>query len=86
MDGSSMDWVMNDVDKAPAFQLASNGFDVWLGNNRGNYYSFESANTTYKKREFWHFGPEDMGVKDLPAMIEYILGKTNEKKLTLLGF
>jgi predicted alpha/beta-fold hydrolase len=31
----SMEWVINSPDKAPAFNLVSQGFDVWLGNNRG---------------------------------------------------
>jgi lysosomal acid lipase/cholesteryl ester hydrolase len=85
MDGSSMDWVMNGPGQAPAFLLAENGFDVWLGNNRGNFYSFESMNTTYQTREFWQFGPEEIGTIDLPTMIDYILLKTGESKVTYLS-
>lgn len=32
-------WVDNTPDKAPAFTFARAGYDVYLGNNRGNYYS-----------------------------------------------
>jgi predicted alpha/beta hydrolase len=85
MDGSSMDYLMNAEDQSMAFQLARNGFDVWLLNNRGNYYSFESKNTTADKSDFWAFGPEDMGTKDLPAAIDYILQNTKEKTVTIVG-
>lgn len=57
--------------------MADSCYDVWLGNSRGNDYSQEHVsldpNTSTK---YWDFEWHEMGVYDLPAMVDYILGKT----------
>lgn len=32
-------WIANDADLAPPFILVDEGYDVWLGNNRGNRFA-----------------------------------------------
>ena len=50
-------WMMNYADVAPAFVAARAGYDVWLGNSRGNTFSEANVNLDPKKDEkkFWDF-------------------------------
>jgi hypothetical protein len=46
---------MNWPDVAPAFVAARNGYDVWLGNSRGNKYSMAHTTLDVKKEDYWQF-------------------------------
>lgn len=80
-------WMMNYADVAPAFVAARAGYDVWLGNSRGNTYSEANINLDPKKdeKEFWDFDWQDMGTKDLPAVLDFITGTTGQQKLAYVG-
>ena len=59
---SSDTWIANKDELAPAFRLAREGFDVWLGNNRGNKFSrhHRSINPDRNPSKFFDFSFEDL--------------------------
>ncbi len=87
--GDSSQWVLNSPDRATAFNLVNNGFDVWMGNNRGCKYGVEhkslDPNDPVDKPIFWNFDFEDMGTKDTPAFMDFILEQTGQEKLSIVG-
>lgn len=69
--------------------LADNGYDVWLPNSRGNFYSrmhISKDPNSIVNPKFWDFSWFDMGVYDHPAVIDYILKKTSFPKLYYIGY
>jgi len=78
-------WVMHWPDMAPAFIAARKGFDVWMGNSRGNKYSRSHDYLDPDGTDFWQFDWEDMGRYDLPAVIEYILAINPYPKVAYVG-
>ncbi|XP_061724986.1 lipase 3-like [Cydia pomonella] len=82
---SSADFVVTGPGKALAYILAEEGFDVWLGNARGNRYSRQHAYLNPRNPNFWKFSWDEIGNIDLPAMIDYVLVKTNKRKLHYIG-
>ncbi|KAL0883486.1 hypothetical protein ABMA27_016854 [Loxostege sticticalis] len=73
--------------KSIAVNLAEAGYDVWVGNVRGNKYSRRHVklNPDKNKKKFWNFSLNEMGMYDLPASIDFILNKTGQKKLAAIG-
>lgn len=65
-----------------AFALSKAGYDVWLGNFRGNMFStgHKSLNCDEDKC-FWDFSIDELVSSDLPAMIDYVLKTTDSRKL-----
>ncbi|XP_053598432.1 uncharacterized protein LOC103570049 [Microplitis demolitor] len=83
--GSSDSWVLVGPDNDLAFILADEGYDVWLGNVRGNSYcrSHEELSTT--SRDFWKFSFHEIALYDISGMIDYALNATNEKTIYYVG-
>lgn len=76
---------MNEPEVAPALFLARQGFDVWLGNNRGNRFSDRHTTLDPNSKEYWQFDWEEMGTMDQPAVIDFILKKTGFDKINYMG-
>ncbi|PZC84164.1 hypothetical protein B5X24_HaOG200551 [Helicoverpa armigera] len=85
---SSADYVLMGPGSALGYLLAEEGFDVWLGNARGNYYSRKHVRLNpdaLLSTAFWRFSWDEIGNKDLPAMIDYALEVTGQEKLHYIG-
>ncbi|KDR15390.1 lipase 3-like [Zootermopsis nevadensis] len=82
---SSVDWVIMGPDKSLAYLLADGGYDVWMGNSRGNMYSTKHNKLSAMLPIFWSFSWHEMGVYDLPAEIDYILTNTGQNDLSYVG-
>ncbi|KAL4071356.1 Alpha/Beta hydrolase protein [Scleroderma yunnanense] len=80
-------WVcLTDEERCIPFVLVEQGFDVWLGNNRGNKYSKKSLHYSPNSRKFWDYSLDDFAWHDIPDTIEYILDITKAASLGYVGF
>ena len=82
---SSFTWLHNAADESLAYLLANAGFDVWLGNMRGNAFSREHStlrpeSSARDRRDYWNFSIDEIARYDLPACINYILQTTGNKQ------
>ncbi|KXJ78622.1 hypothetical protein RP20_CCG004106 [Aedes albopictus] len=82
---SSADWVILGPGKSLAHSLVTAGYDVWMGNVRGNVNSRKHISLDPAKPEFWDFSWHEIGLYDLPTMIDYVLKKTNQPSLHYVG-
>ncbi|KAF9653846.1 lipase [Thelephora ganbajun] len=80
-------WVcLTSPERALPFVLVDLGFDVWLGNNRGNKYSKKSIKYDPNSKEFWNYSIDDFAWHDIPDSINYILDITKARNLSYIGF
>lgn len=67
--------------------LADSGFDMWILNNRGSSYSRQHLRFNPERdKDFWNFSFHEVGVFDLPPVIDYILQLTKQRDLFLIGY
>lgn len=67
------------------FVLANLGYDVWLGNWRGNRYATKHKKFSSKSAEFWDFTIDDLVDHDLPALLDFVLKNTGKETLGYVG-
>ncbi|KAI1101501.1 alpha/beta-hydrolase [Jackrogersella minutella] len=80
-------WVcLTDAQRCLPFVLVERGFDVWLGNNRGNKYSKKSINSSPTSIDFWNFSIDEFAFYDIPDSINYVLETTKQPSLSYIGF
>ncbi|XP_069364913.1 lipase 3-like [Maniola hyperantus] len=76
--GSSIDWILLGPRKALPYLLSDAGYDVWLPNFRGNKYSRSHMTKVADSAEFWNFSWHEIGLFDIPAVIDYVRETTGE--------
>lgn len=83
--GSSADWASNIPSQSAAYVFADAGFDVWMGNIRGNVYSSRHESLSRYSTKFWNFTFDEHASVDLPIMINTVLNITKKDKLYYVG-
>ena len=81
-------WTFFELEKnSLPFLLLKEGFDIWLGNIRGNIFSYRhvSKNPKDPNSGYNDYSIDNLVANDLPAMIKYVRSRTGNKKIIYIG-
>lgn len=79
-------FLMNHRSQNLPFVLHDLGYDIWLGNNRGNKYSAKHLTLKPSQSQFWDFSIDEFAIYDIPDSINYSLQTSGAQRLTYIGF
>ncbi|KAM6265924.1 gastric triacylglycerol lipase-like [Porphyrio hochstetteri] len=83
--GDATHWISNLPNNSLGFLLADAGYDVWMGNSRGNTWSLKHKTLNPSQKEFWQFSFDEIGKYDIPAELYFIMNKTGQKEMHYIG-
>ena len=66
-------------------KLVDEGYQVYMGNNRGTKFSKNVQLTDSSSAEYWDFDFREMGTEDVPAIIHSIYQLEN-RSVTYIGY
>jgi len=82
---SSWCWFTNSPDASAAIALYRRGYDVWLGNSRGNEFSRNHTTLSPSSTAFWNYTFDEMGRYDAPAQVAYAARATG-RRMAFVGW
>lgn len=82
---TSSSWVLNIAQRNLPYKLADAGYDVWLTNVRGTSYGQRHLKLSLNDTKFWNFSFDEMGIYDMPAIIDYVIVTSKSKQVYYIG-
>ncbi|PPR84754.1 hypothetical protein GOBAR_AA35958 [Gossypium barbadense] len=72
-------WMLLPPKRSLPFNLADNGYDVWLVNSHGTEYSEGHTSLSHYDPAYWNWSWDELVAYDLPATFQYVYNQTGQK-------